>query len=101
MSSITEVREAETQRLFATVDAFAEELKERLHQKVQEGYGGWDDPEWLAGCTRRILEEAEALPLEATDAVTVRRCIDLAAFTMFRWHFGRTAAQERNDEARP
>ena len=40
---------AEWARLDAMVNAFATEMKERLYQKMHEGYGGWDDPARWSG----------------------------------------------------
>jgi hypothetical protein len=77
-------RSSEKIRLRAVQMAFEDDVKARLFQKVDEGYGGWEEMDW--DIEARIDAEVEKLKA-ATDLQEIqRRCADLAAFAMFRWY---------------
>jgi hypothetical protein len=82
--------EAEKARVFAFVDTFAEDMKARLYQKMQEGRAGWDDPAWLPELEGRLSETAQAIADEPIDLSRVaRKCVDLADFALFRWYLAK------------
>lgn len=88
LAALVTEREEEKQRLAATLDAFAEAMKERLFQKVDEGYTGWDELEdgWIP--EERLLAEAEYVLTNryALDGDYRRRkLVDAANFAMFAW----------------
>lgn len=49
---------AEFEALDAMVDAFAREMKKKLHAKALEGRTGWDDPECRDGIREAMIEHA-------------------------------------------
>lgn len=60
----------------ALVDAFAAELRAKLHAKVDDGRRGWDDPDWdTLEIIRAMLEH-----------VPKGDPIDVAAFAAFWWN---------------
>jgi hypothetical protein len=81
-------REAEKAKLGAVIDAFAEEMKARAFQKVDEGYSGWDIWEGWKNISpmARLIETAWAARVEPDKAKRKRRCVDAANFAMFDWH---------------
>lgn len=61
------------------IDAFLEAMRERLHQKAREGYGGWDS----IGYDERALPQNLMNRLES--AVREERYVDTAALAGFLW----------------
>ena len=49
---------AEFKALDAMVDAFAREMKKKLHAKALEGYSGWDDHECRDDIRAAMVEHA-------------------------------------------
>ena len=64
--------------IFSCVDAFAEEMKAKLIDKLTKGYSGWDDPEWSSEQIKKTLKEH--LDKSNSDMV------DVANFAMFLWN---------------
>lgn len=90
-------RHEEKERLFALVDTFAEDMKARLNQKVNEGYTGWDGDTWdVFGV---LVAEAERARVEPDGATRQRRCVDVANFAMFAWY--RTRERKQSDPRSP
>ena len=78
-------RDDEKMRLSAAVDAFAEKMKARLFQKVDEGYLGWDDTGW--DIVASMCHETGQLSSRAfTPEQKMRKSVDLADFAMFYHH---------------
>ena len=62
-------------KLICSLNAFADAMKERLLQKMAEGYTGWDDPSW----TEKSM--IEKLNKNVSDGDMV----DVANVAMFLW----------------
>lgn len=71
-------RQEEIQKLSAAVDAFATEMKARLHQKAVEGQRGWDNPASLDMLRDDLYCAATTNPLGRT--------VDIANYAMFLWN---------------
>jgi hypothetical protein len=81
-------REREKERLSKAIDAFAEEMKARANQKVDEGYVGWDsDAGWQPWTpTARLYFEADAIEHKFHHPTArLRKLIDAANFACFAW----------------
>lgn len=75
--------------LCAMVDAFAEEMKEKLLAKLDEGMGGWDDPAWKIHGEDGIRQRMES-HFDKGDPV------DVANFACFWWN--RLPQEEKCDD---
>ena len=63
--------------LDALVDAFAKEMKLKLHRKAMEGKFGWDDPNWsFEDLKSQLIKHAD----RGADPV------DVANFAAFWWN---------------
>lgn len=70
----------EMARLSAAVDAFAEEMKARLHQKAREGRRGWDDPALRDEMYTAMLANGAGIPLATGHEAHI------ANFAMMLWY---------------
>lgn len=74
------------------VDEFADAMKERLLEKREQGYTGWDDPEVAAELHGRIwnatggILERRRREIRENELIHDRKEIDLANLAMFLWH---------------
>lgn len=74
----------EQKRLNKAVDAFAEAMKAKLLEKMNNGYRGWDNP----NCREGILALAEANMNEIARGDHIRkRCVSAANYLMMIWLF--------------
>ena len=69
--------ELETSKINAAVDTFALKLKERLAEKVEEGYAGWDQETCMGGLILELQDDARRL------SAFQRKEIDIATRAMF------------------
>lgn len=76
-------RAAEEQALEALVDAFAAEMKAKLKAKADEGWRGWDDPQYKGNIERFLLDHAQR---GLDDS---RQYVDVANLAAMLWNFGR------------
>ena len=72
--------EAETQKIRAGVDRFAEEMEQRLIEKLRQGWRGWDDPANAAEIYNAMLSHSAGVPM------AVEQEVDIANFAMFLWY---------------
>lgn len=74
------------------VDAFAEEMKEKLRKKWWERWDGWDEPEKLSGdkLVELLKQQANRADMDP---------IDVANFAAFVWNRrGEPAKKEKQNE---
>ena len=82
MKYSTEKSGSESIALIALVNDFAYQMKNRLLEKLEEGYSGWDSDEaWRIEDIRdrvidRMLDDPDLSP------------IDIANYAMFWWNLG-------------
>lgn len=67
---------AESRALEACIDAFAQELKEKLVSKMHRGKSGWDDSAW----------PKEDILKQLREHIDKGDMLDVAAFAMFFWN---------------
>jgi hypothetical protein len=98
---LTDAQLEDWRKLINSTQLFSGAVLARLYQKVQEGRSGWDGTGaiWLAELEGKIENEAQLINwLYMMDPdVLERRCADLAAFCMFRWHISREARGTSTD----
>lgn len=85
---IVALRNEEKRKLDAVLAAFTEQMKERLYQKVDEGYIGWDTAEgWLPyGPLHRLYLESQRVCLDEMNVdKRLRKLVDTANFALFSW----------------
>ena len=77
----------EKQRLTEAVVAFSAEMLDKLWDKMDEGFNGWDDPQYEKTFEQRLLAHVgKLLQGEAQEA-------DIANFAMFIWSIKKTKAE--------
>lgn len=79
---------SEKQKIDAAVDAFAAEMKERLHSKRRQGFTGWD--QLVPDIERRLLTNAAKAAIDHDK----QSCVDAANLAMMIWHFEQQAAAD-------
>lgn len=71
--------EAELAELSAAVDAFAEEMKARLHEKACEGRTGWKDASKREAMYTSMLAQGAGVPMAIGNEA------DIANFALMLW----------------
>lgn len=84
-----EERTAELVKIRAGVQRFAEEMSQRLIEKLDQGWRGWDDPENAEEIYQAMLAHGAGVPM------AVGQEIAIANFAMFLW-FQRTQKKVSN-----
>jgi hypothetical protein len=80
---MSEQMEIEREKLEKAVDKFAGQLKERLFQKLNEGFTGWDDEDLnQRNIMRRLNEKVNHIIFLEQDAPQ-KAFFDVAIFSMF------------------
>jgi len=74
-------------KLHETAARFALKTTMRLFDKVDEGFQGWDDPDYLKDIANRMLNKAAKINLCVSDQspVNEKDLLDLSTFAMFIW----------------
>lgn len=72
----------EIQRIEKAVDSFANAIKERLSQKMREGFTGWDDHDFsMENLVNRLFSKAKNINALPHD-IGRKDLVDVAAFSM-------------------
>jgi len=90
-TSIEEVMETEKY-----VSLFSQSMNERLSEKVERGWRGWDDPKKRADFEGEAgYALALATKFRATGKMRMKKLIDAANFCMFLWRIERANQESR------
>ena len=73
---------SEEEKVRKAVEEFTEALKERLYDKVRQGFKGWDKEEVVTDDELVCKAAQKLLEFEST----TRNMVDVAAFSMFLWY---------------
>lgn len=71
--------EAEVRKIKVAIAAFSTEMENRMVQKLQEGWRGWDDPANAKEIYNCLLAHGSAVPLAFAQEP------DMGNFAMFLW----------------
>lgn len=82
---MTDPTTKEGKALCALVDAFAEQMKEKLLQKESLGWTGWRQKDFKPDFQRRLVDHAMRAFVEKDDL----QLIDVANFAAFLWHIAK------------
>jgi len=69
----------EKRKLYRVVQRFSVKMINKLNEKVDEGWGGWDDPELKDRLIIKMLEHC----LECFKMGSAKEAVDIANFAMF------------------
>ena len=85
---MTEDQIKEMCKIAAAIDEFSAVMRDRMKEKLLQGYSGWDDPEKVSNVVlaARIYEDAEQMDLGSG---TYEEAIDVANRCMMLWFRGR------------
>lgn len=72
----------EIAKLEAAVDDAAREMKQRLHQKVSQGFTGWDGKFPESGLMDRLTRTTDEIVINQNFS----KLIDLLCWAMFLWY---------------
>ena len=72
----------EEERLLRAVDRFSDLMKDRLLEKLEAGFTGWDDTQYRDSISWNMFDKAVAVLKERDSYVSGRNCVDIANFAM-------------------
>ena len=84
----------EIEKIDAAIDAFASAIKERMHEKHEAGYTGWDGEYPIAKLLDELIDDAmdikANIPIKNFKAtctiVLLKRATDIGARAMMLWY---------------